>query len=106
MPVEFSVAEWSSWIPHTKLSSHPPKEMIVTIGTVTSATGQSVQTVGEPTPEKRPKAIRLILASIADNPVRQLDWWLKTARPKLLEPVTSALVRAGIIFHTLYNCEN
>jgi hypothetical protein len=60
--------------------------MIVTIGTVTSATGQSVQTVGELTPEKRPKAIRLILASIADNPVRQLDWWLKTARPKLLEP--------------------
>ena len=25
MPVEFSVAEWSSWIPHTKLSSHPPE---------------------------------------------------------------------------------
>jgi hypothetical protein len=98
MPVEFSVAEWSNWIPHTKLSSHPPKEMIFTIGTVTSATGQSVQTVGELTPEKRPKAIRLILASIVDNPVRQLDWWLKTARPKLLKPVTSALVRAGNYF--------
>jgi hypothetical protein len=73
MPVEFSVAEWSSWIPHTNSLRIRPKEMIVTIGTVTSATGQSVQTVGEPTPEKRPKAIRLILASIADNPVRQLD---------------------------------
>ncbi len=45
------------------------------------------------------KAIRLILTEIAENPEMnpRLEAWFSTARPKLLEPVTSALVIAGLI---------
>ncbi|MDZ8185280.1 MAG: hypothetical protein RMX96_10555 [Nostoc sp. ChiSLP02] len=45
------------------------------------------------------KAIRLILIEIAENPEisPRLEAWFSSARPKLLEPVTTALVLAGII---------
>jgi hypothetical protein len=46
-----------------------------------------------------PKLVRSILVEIAQDPNfrPRLSAWLKTERPRLLEPVTSALVLAGII---------
>lgn len=77
-----------------------PQEMASIIRTVASDSQQALPSVGEPTPQDRPKAIRVILTEIAEDPTLnpRLEAWLDTARPKLFEPVTSALVLAGIIF--------
>jgi hypothetical protein len=76
-----------------------PQEMATIIRTVASGNEQAHSMVGEPTPQDRPKAIRVILTEIAEDPTLspRLEAWLNTARPKLLDPVTSALVLAGII---------
>lgn len=76
-----------------------PKDMATVIQTVASESGKKFSTIGEVTPQERPKAIRLILATIAEDPALspRLEAWFKTARSTLLEPVTSALVLAGII---------
>lgn len=56
--------------------------------------------VREVLPEERPKRIREILVTIAEAPDLQdrLEAWLRSARPTRLEPITGALVLAGVIF--------
>jgi len=77
-----------------------PEDMAIVIQTAASHIGQQVTNIGEVTPQERPKAIRIILAEVAEDPVLspRLEAWLNTVRPKLLEPVTSALILAGITF--------
>lgn len=62
--------------------------------------GRKILQTNEPSGPQRSKAIRILLVDIAQNPIlsRRLENWLKTARPKLLEPVTTSLVLAGIVF--------
>ncbi|MEW6731258.1 MAG: hypothetical protein AB1489_07965 [Acidobacteriota bacterium] len=89
------------------ISSHPmyedlvssPKEMEKVIQMAASDLGKQFPQIGEVTPQDRPKAIRIILTEIAQNAdlSPRLDAWFKTARPKLLEPITGAVVLAGII---------
>ncbi len=76
-----------------------PKDMSTVIRSVASEMGESLRQVREIAPAERPGAIRLILVEIAENPALspRLEAWFRTARPKLLEPVTSAVVLAGII---------
>jgi hypothetical protein len=62
--------------------------------------GTEISQTDEPSTDRKPKVIRTVLVQIAKNPTLcpRLDNWLKTARPKLLEPVTTSLVLAGIVF--------
>ncbi len=55
--------------------------------------------IDEPAPQKRPAAIRLILSEIAGNEELspRLEAVIDNRRNTLLEPVTTALVLAGIV---------
>lgn len=76
-----------------------PKEMAKAVQMTAGELGKPLAAVSESKLKQRPKALRVVLVQIAEDPTLRprLEAWLTTARPKLLEPVTSALVLAGII---------
>jgi len=76
-----------------------PDQMAQVVQAAAADAGQAALQIGEVTSPERPKAIRAILAELAEDPALnpRLEAWLNTARPTLLDPVTSALVLAGII---------
>lgn len=51
-------------------------------------------------PQKRVEGVRAILHAIADDDQLRptLDSWVESGRPTLLDPITAALVLAGIVF--------
>jgi len=51
-------------------------------------------------PEKRTQAVREMLHLIADDEElhRNIDSWFASGRPTLVEPITAAIVLAGIVF--------
>ncbi len=75
-----------------------PQEMENVVAQVAEQVGTSVPAAPFP-PAERSKAVRAILVQVAQDPElgKRLEAWLQTARPKLIEPVTTALVLAGII---------
>lgn len=77
-----------------------PSDMKNAIEESATRVGALMENVREVTLTERPKAIRRILVSIADDPKLspRLEAWISTARPKLLEPVTTAIVLGGILF--------
>ncbi len=77
-----------------------PQEMTMVVEAVASDIGKPLPNIGEVSSQERPKAIRVILTEIAEDPELspRLEAWLKNARPKLLEPVTTTLVLAGVVF--------
>lgn len=77
-----------------------PTEMQKIVESVAHDVDTPLANVGEVAPEYRPTAIRAILIEIAEdarlNP--RLQNWFKTARSTLIvDPVTSAIVLAGIV---------
>ena len=76
-----------------------PREMETILKTIANDIGEPLDEVREVTPQERPKAIRTILTEIAEDPnlSPRLESWFKSARPTLIDPVTGALVLAGII---------
>ncbi len=76
-----------------------PGEMEKIVGMAAPGFKQSFSKLKEVITQEQPRAIRVLLIEMAEDPSLsvRLEAWLKTARPKLLEPVTSALVLAGII---------
>jgi len=75
------------------------EEMKEVLQAVASEAGQSVYLGNEPTGATRAKAIRSILVEAAQDAQLspRLKGWLTSARPTLLDPVTGALVFAGIV---------
>jgi hypothetical protein len=77
-----------------------PNEMLTIIREFASAAEvEAPREIIETTPENRSQAVRMLLAEIADDNdlAPRLENWIDGARPKLLEPVTVALVLAGIV---------
>jgi hypothetical protein len=77
-----------------------PTDIQDAVRLVSADLGTEISQTDEPSTDQRPKVIRTVLVQIAKNPTLspRLGNWLKTARPKLLEPVTTSLVLAGIVF--------
>ncbi|MGB8644419.1 MAG: hypothetical protein WCF84_04230 [Anaerolineae bacterium] len=75
-----------------------PEEMESLLAQVAEQAGRPALTVPV-SPHPDPKAVRTILVQAAQDPELspKLEAWLQTARPKLIEPVTTALVLAGIV---------
>lgn len=85
--------------PNTKQLIQLPHEMTAVLSSCAAEFQLRTKVIGEPTPRNRPGAVRLILVELASAPdsVQRVNGWFKASRPVLLEPVTSALVLAGII---------
>jgi len=51
-------------------------------------------------PQKRAESVRAVLHAIADDDQLRsaLDSWFESGRPTLFDPITAALVLAGIVF--------
>jgi hypothetical protein len=77
-----------------------PADLVTVVKQTAASVRKKVSRVGEVLPGQRPKAIRVILCAAGedDSLSKQLEGWLQSARPKLLEPVTSALVLGGLLF--------
>ncbi len=76
------------------------QEMTTVILTTAQELGQPLPAEIDRMPMDQTRAIRVILVAIADDLALspRLEAWLRTQRPKLIEPVTTALVLAGITF--------
>lgn len=77
-----------------------PDDMSTVVQRVAEDTDHPLDvSVGEVDPEQRPEAIRLILAQmVEDQELRErLVAQLRTGRDTLIEPITTAVVLAGII---------
>jgi len=76
-----------------------PAQLREALKSVADAVGRSAPAVGEPSPAERPRAVRLILVEMASEPELRprIEAWVGGSRATLLEPVTSALVLAGIV---------
>jgi len=84
---------------YADIVSAPPGDLAAAVRELASDLGESIERLGEPAPIDRPRAVRLILIAIAEDSDLQprLLAWFSSARPTLLEPVTSALILAGIV---------
>lgn len=76
-----------------------PEKMAEVITSDAAGEVNTAAQIDEPAPQKRPAAVRLILSEIAgDEELRpRLEAVIDNQRDTLLEPVTTALVLAGII---------
>jgi hypothetical protein len=76
-----------------------PSDMKKVIAAAATETGVSVAEVKDIEPQQGPKAVRHILLELADDQKfgLKVEAWIDGARPSLIEPVTTALVLAGII---------
>jgi hypothetical protein len=77
------------------------EQMAAAVQAVATESGKSLPAVKEPTSTSaRAEAAQLILEELADDPrfAARIDAWFQANRPVMLEPVTTALVLAGIIF--------
>ena len=76
-----------------------PERLRDALQSIAAEAGLSAPALAEPQAGLRPKAIRLILTEMAsdDETRERLEAWLESARPTLIEPITTAIVLAGIL---------
>jgi hypothetical protein len=81
------------------LFSFRPEQFVEVVQGTAAGVGKPVVPVKEPPPEARGRAARRVLEHFAGDErlAPRVESWLASNRPVLLEPVTTALILAGIV---------
>lgn len=76
-----------------------PAQLREVLRSIADAVGGSGSAMSEPSPAERPRAVRMVLVEMASEPKLRprIEAWIGGSRDTLIEPITSALVLAGIV---------